>query len=78
MSNRLLSVEFDPRGEKVEIHANHEGLDYLIKRLQSLKESPEPNHLHLMTLDWGGDELSNEQVGEGTDRITHVKVFLWP
>ena len=73
-------LTFEYCGDRgVEIHANEAGLRYLIAELQKLLEHTKPNsfnHMHLMSPEWGGNELSAEVQGEG-DPIHHVKVYCW-
>jgi len=45
-----------------------------IKKLASIKGN---EHLHLMTEDWGGEELSNNKQNKKTELIHHVKIFKW-
>jgi hypothetical protein len=81
--DHLLTFEVEPEGDVVEIHTDASGLEYLIHQLLSLREKVrQGDHglLHLMTDDWGGEELSNQRQGKG-DGVTlahHVKIHAWP
>ncbi len=67
--------------EKIEIHADLEGLknlrnyiDHLI--LTDLDDGIQIN-AHLMVPEWGGSELTGVQVGMRNKLIKHVKIFKW-
>ena len=62
-------------GNSIEIHADSEGLKMLIQILQ--KTFKTGDHEHLMTEDWGGDELSNEKQGPNNILCNHVKIMKW-
>lgn len=77
MRERLLTFEYEM--DHVEIHGNEAGLRYLIERLQQLLDGTKAgqfDHLHLMTPEWGGSELSSDAQGEGS-LIDHVTVHCW-
>ena len=76
-SRPLLSFEWDEEGEKLEIHTNHGGLRQLMASIMELYCMESPDHLHLMTEDWGGDELSAEVQGCNSHIVHHVKIFKW-
>jgi len=44
-----------------------------------LLKQPAQNHLHLMTPEWGGEELSAEkqQLSEQYKLIHHLKILYW-
>jgi len=77
MSEKLLSVESDDARELVEVHLNRSGLDYLIDALTQLRDSPSPDHLHLMTANWGGDGLSGSPQNVDLVAAKHLKICLW-
>ena len=59
----LLAFEKDKEDDRLIIHADSEGVRILIKSLNHLLDKIEKgtaDHDHLMTDDWGGWELSNE------------------
>lgn len=45
--------------------------------IDSLTKTKAPNHVHLMTNSWGGDELTDEKQGDENIIINHVKIFKW-
>jgi len=73
----LLSFEFDSKSETLEIHVNTQGLEKLIFALTHLLQASGNDHVHLMTSNWGGGELSSEEQYELNILINHVKVFKW-
>ena len=76
---KLFTVELDKRGESIELHFNKAGVEYLISLLTKLVESDKQQHLHLMTPDWGGDELSSEKQNQSkeTELLHHLKIMYW-
>jgi hypothetical protein len=76
---KLFTVEFDKKHEKVEIHLNSLGVDMLIGHLEALKKHGVTENVHLMTEDWGGNELTNERQNsdDNIQLINHLKVFYW-
>ncbi len=77
MNNRLISVECDEAREVVELHLDRPGIEYLIDKLIQLRDAPTPEHLHLMTPDWGGNELSELSQNADFFAAKHVKICLW-
>ena len=73
----LLSFEWDEEGEKLEIHTNPGGLRQLMASVMELYCLDSPDHLHLMTEAWGGNELSIELQGCDNRLIHHVKIYKW-
>jgi hypothetical protein len=61
---------------EVQIFCDAEGLSLLIRQLQFLKTAP--NHVHLMTPSWAGNELNESLVGEGNALVNHLRVTLLP
>jgi hypothetical protein len=76
-NNFLLTFEWDAKDEILEIHANREGLEKLRTAINTLLSKNGCDHIHLMTEDWGGEELSNEKQCQENEIINHVKVFQW-
>lgn len=74
----MLTFELADDGERLEVHANREGLLRLAEILTSLAEEKLADHAHLMTEDWGGSGLTNETQGLNNTLLHHVKVFVWP
>jgi hypothetical protein len=73
----MLTFEWDKESEQLEIHMDKKGLNNLIAQLTKLASYDSEEHLHLMTDDWGGDELSSEKQNSNAELIHHVKVFKW-
>ena len=73
----MLTFEWDKDSEQLEIHADSEGLEELVKQIKKLTGFEGNEHLHLMTEDWGGEELSNDKQNEKSELIHHVKIFKW-
>jgi hypothetical protein len=76
---KVLTLELDQRGETVELHLNKAGIEYLKNILDRLISNNQNDHLHLMTPDWGGGELSSEQQNLGPDIKTlhQLKIVYW-
>lgn len=74
-TDKLISVEYAEKDEKVELFLNRRGAEDLIQRLQEILEGP-VEHYHWMSKDWGGEELSNDQQGLNNKLIHHLQVWL--
>jgi hypothetical protein len=75
----MLTFEFSAgEDETLELHGDREGLLRLASILTQLAESEEPDHVHLMTPDWGDTTLSAEPQGINATLFKHVKVCVWP
>ena len=79
MSNeeRLLTFEWDSANERLEIHGNRRGLEYLRRLLDDLCENLQHKDVHLMTASWGGNELSDEAQNMNSELVHHVKIMCW-
>lgn len=77
MSKHLLTFEADRAGQRIEIHVDSAGLDFLIQELQRLRDVATQDHAHLMTDDWGGSGLSDEKQNVNAELIHHVKILKW-
>lgn len=78
----MITAETEKRGDVVHIHVDAVGIDRLIKDLSFLKskiDAGERDHLHLMTEDWGGNELSTQpqDLSGKTTLVHHVKIHGW-
>jgi hypothetical protein len=76
----MLTFENDPKNETLEVHTDLKGLKYLHSQIESLIKHAEEKgneHLHLMTEDWGGKELTNEKQCDENALFNHVKIFCW-
>lgn len=69
--------EWDPKNEILEIHGNAEGLKKIRDALDLLIKSPGNDHSHLMTSEWGGNELSSQKQNDNDCIINHVKISKW-
>ncbi len=81
MSNpeHLLTFEMNKEGDELTVHMNQQGLALLqlvLARLQN-GSSPMPRHTHLMTDDWGGDELSSQPQSTDSTLFNKVDLRLW-
>jgi Immunity protein 32 len=78
----ILTVELNDANdaqEAVEITFDHEGLALLLERLARLGQRDAPDHEHLMTPAWAGNELSEErQGGAGNRLVHHLRLQLVP
>lgn len=74
----MLTFELTNDRDRVEIHGDREGLLLLAQTLTELAAKSSPDHVHLMTVDWGGSELTNVGQGLSNELVHHVKLFLWP
>lgn len=73
----MLTFEWDGNEERLEIHSDEKGLDELISQLTKLRNCYGSDHIHLMTGDWGGSELSANKQNNCAELIHHVKIFKW-
>lgn len=76
-SDYLLIFELDSKNEILEIHGNQKGLEKLKTLIDSLLSKASSDHIHLMSENWGGYELSNDKQCEENEIINHVKLFKW-
>ena len=61
--------------DSIEIHSDTEGLEGLIKSFKKVLD--EDDHVHLMTEEWRGNELSAKKQGVNNKLINHVKIMKW-
>jgi hypothetical protein len=73
----MLSFEWSKNDECLEVHADEAGLTRLARVIEFLKSTQTPDHIHLMSEKWGGDELSSTLQGLDNRLVHHVKVFRW-
>lgn len=76
---KVFTIELDQQGETIELHLNKAGAEYLRNILDRLISINKNEHLHLMTPDWGGDELSSNQQNLSADiELLHqLKIMYW-
>lgn len=77
-NNYLLTFELSEKKNELCIHTDETGMEFLIGELTRLSErvkNDKTDHIHLMTKEWGGGELSSESQGE--EILNHVKIYCW-
>ncbi len=76
---KILTLELDQQGELIELHLNKAGAEYLKNVLVKLIENNQDEHLHLMTPDWGGNELTEEKQNKsnGVKLMHQLKLMYW-
>jgi hypothetical protein len=79
MDMKLLTVELDEAGDLVEMHMDKAGAIYLRDLLTDLIEADQNTSLHLMSPDWGGDELCADQqnLSDDVSLVNHLKLLYW-
>lgn len=73
----MLTFEWSEKDERLEIHADDAGLELLARSIEALRSKSVPDHVHLMSADWGGNELGTVKQGAQNDLVHHVKLFRW-
>lgn len=75
---KILTVEIND-DTIVEMHLNNQGAIFLRNILNRMIEINENSDYHLMTPEWGGNELSSEQQNTGSEikLMHHLKLFYW-
>lgn len=78
----MLTFENDIEEEKLDVHADIQGLKYLRSVIDSLIEQSQKvgnEHIHLMTEEWGGEDtgLTSEKQHSDNQLFNHVKIFCW-
>ncbi len=71
-------LTFELSKDELEIHTDLSGLKTLIDELNKLLKSAEKglnDHNHLMTEDWGGNELTS--VAQSGEILHHVRFYCW-
>lgn len=76
---KIFTIELDQQGEMIELHLNKAGAEYLRNILDRLISNNKSEHLHLMTPDWGGDELSSNQqnLSANIELLHQLKIMYW-
>ena len=78
MPDYLLNFELGGNHNEILIHGDEKGLQFLIDKLSRLLAHTKEGHFdhdHLMTEEWGGNELSSES--QGDEIINQVKIYCW-
>jgi hypothetical protein len=72
----ILTFELTKDHNQIEIVFNKEGLTYLKNILEKIHpDRTHLDHVHLMTKEWGGHELTSEAIHPGNTLINHVKLI---
>jgi hypothetical protein len=78
--SKMLTFEYDENNQRLCIHGDVDGLRSLQTYLDRLIESTPAgqfDHCHLMTPDWGGNELTSTSQDSMAALVHHVKVYCW-
>ena len=74
----LFTTEISKEKDVVTICLDKEGIDFLIKKLIKLSNSQANEHEHLMTPNWGGNELTEKKIGGEDDAlINHLRLVYF-
>ena len=71
----LLSFELSQDGDELDIHCDEHGLSKLKYILSQLENGEQ--HVHLMTANWGGSELTQESQSEDSQLLYKVTIHKW-
>ena len=76
---KILTVELDKENELIELHLDKAGAKYLRDLLNKLIEVGQQDHRHLMTDEWGGNELTSDKQNqsEGVKLLHQLKIMYW-
>ena len=80
-TDRLLAFELSNKGDELFVVGHPNGLKFPAEKLIRLAEKADkgqPDHEHLMTEEWAGNELSSIHQGEDTTLLNHVKIYARP
>jgi hypothetical protein len=72
----MLTVEYNPKIDAIEIFCDRDGLELLLDKLMRLKDRG--GHTHLLTPAWAGDELSEELQRRENKLLNHLVIALAP
>lgn len=81
MPDHLLTFELAKDSDELLVHADAEGLRYLVSvltRLAQQAEAGRKEHIHLMTEDWSGRELSSVTQDSEARLLHQVTIHGWP
>ena len=76
-NSHLLTFEWDKENQTLEIHGDVNGLNLLKNKLEFLIKIEKQDHTHLMSKEWGGDEITEKKQSPTNDIISSVKIFKW-
>jgi len=76
---KVFTLELDQRDGILELHLNKTGAENLRNILDKLISTNEDQHLHLMSPEWGGNELSSIQQNTSTTitLLHQLKIMYW-
>lgn len=76
---KIFTVELDQQSETIELHLNKTGAECLKSILEKLIHYNQDEHVHLMSSDWGGNELSTIQqnLSEEIKLLHQLKITYW-
>jgi len=77
----VLTFELSAKSEELFIHGDSAGLRFLAGKLNHLADKLDkghPDHEHLMTEEWAGNELNSVVQGNDTKLLNHVKIYARP
>ena len=77
---KIFTLELDKNDlDSIELHLNKKGAELLKSVLDRLILANDNDHLHLMSADWGGNELSSDLQSQNPDiqLIHHVRIMYW-
>lgn len=80
-----LSLSTSQNGEEICLHADSDGLTYLINELEALRssliEKEEAPHTHLFSESWGANNLTESMLQSEKEQdhrqVHHVKLYAW-
>jgi hypothetical protein len=78
VATHLLTVQLTKEGQEVQVHCNREGLLKLTETLNRLARHTRQEHIHLMTEDWGGGELTAEPASDDGMLVNLMTIYYWP
>ncbi len=76
---KTFTIELDKKGQTLEMHLDKEGAEYLKGVLDKVIKLDRQDHLHLMTPDWGGEELTSEKQNKSkeVELLHQLKIVYW-
>jgi hypothetical protein len=72
----MISVLLTKDQDAVELHLDKTGLEDFIRFLTGLRDTQD--HAHLMTPEWGGGELSSQQLNSESKTLNKLTIYSWP
>jgi hypothetical protein len=81
MPSHKLTFELSAAGDELFVHADVAGLRFLSQQLTQLASQAEKGrkeHVHLMTEEWAGNELTSAQQDAESTLLNKVNIHAWP